>query len=85
MFRVKKNTNELLKAIEMTEETTPASAAAETDDNGPAFAVQRIYLKDLSFVLQTIQDWGFLQLIFDVFFEPNNLFHQDEQFYFYLT
>ena len=33
----------------MTEETTPASAAAETEDNGPAFAVQRIYLKDLSF------------------------------------
>ena len=33
----------------MTEETTPASAAAETDDNGPAFAVQRIYLNDHSF------------------------------------
>ena len=33
----------------MTDETTPASAAAETEGNGPAFAVQRIYLKDLSF------------------------------------
>ena len=33
----------------MTEETTTATEAAETQDTGPAFAVQRIYLKDLSF------------------------------------
>lgn len=33
----------------MTDENTPDNTAAAAQDNGPAFAVQRIYLKDLSF------------------------------------
>ena len=33
----------------MTDENTPDNTAATAQDNGPAFAVQRIYLKDLSF------------------------------------
>ena len=34
---------------ETTNDTTAATQATETQDAGPAFAVQRIYLKDLSF------------------------------------
>ena len=33
----------------MTDETTPVSDAGESEAAGPAFSVQRIYLKDLSF------------------------------------
>lgn len=33
----------------MTDENTTDNTAAAAQDNGPAFAVQRIYLKDLSF------------------------------------
>jgi preprotein translocase subunit SecB len=34
---------------ETTNDTTAATQATETQETGPAFAVQRIYLKDLSF------------------------------------
>ena len=33
----------------MTDETTPVSDVGESEAAGPAFSVQRIYLKDLSF------------------------------------
>ena len=33
----------------MADETTKPAEAASSEDSGPVFAIQRIYLKDLSF------------------------------------